>query len=86
MTATIPPTTIIQARATDCPPPPPRFVNDGVVIFVCEHEGTALHGTQAFMDIVKDPPRTRPRCSTCGQPAKHVGPDTARRLLDGEGR
>ena len=81
MTATIPP---IQ---TDCPPPPPRSVNDGVVIFVCEHEGTTFYRTHAtFMDIVRDPPKARPTCTTCGKPAKHVGPDAARRLLDGEGR
>lgn len=62
-------------------PPAPRSIDDGVVIFVCEHEGTAHSKKLGFMTTVKDPPKGRPNCKVCGKPCKHVSPATAQRLL-----
>ena len=49
---------------------------DGVVIFVCEHPDGV-----SFCQVVDDPPKSRPNCTTCGQPAKHMGPADAQRIL-----
>jgi len=59
-------------------PPPPRSVEDGVAIFACEEHG--------FLTTVRDPPKgPRPVCPVCGQRAMHVGPATAKSILDRSG-
>ena len=62
-------------------PAPPRSKDDGIAIFACEHTGTSSAGKQAFMVTVKDPPKVRPTCPACGLPGRHVGHETAQRLM-----
>jgi hypothetical protein len=67
-------------------PPPPRSKDDGVAIFACEHERTTHANVSAYLVAVKDPPKARPQCPTCGLSARHVGHDTAQRLLSLQAR
>jgi hypothetical protein len=49
----------------------------GVAIFTCEPCG--------FVQLVPDPPKSRPNCSKCGKPAQHSGPDAYKRIVDAGG-
>ena len=50
-------------------------------IFACDHGGI-----RDFVKIENEPVKKRPICTTCGATAKHVGPDTIKRMLARAGR